>query len=173
MKTSEEACCPFVATTTAATTTAAATTVEATTTIAAEDIIEIITPTPAPTVPTPTVSPTKKQTIGPTTRDQLFGNVLPTPANEPDENSPTPAPAPKPKAPTDEPTNTNTRPTYTPTWNELAGQGRKPPAADEPQFVLPGDTAGAKGAPSAGVSADFRLGCAVILVSGVCSFLFA
>jgi hypothetical protein len=164
MKTSEDVCCPFVPTTTAATTT-----VEATTTTAAEII------TPSPTVPTPTVSPTKKPTIGPTTRDQLFGNVLQTPTNEPDANSPTPAPTPQAKTPTNEPTKEYVPPTYTPTiddFNGLSGQGRPPPGANEPgsQFNLPGDKAGA---PSTGVSADFRIGFLVILVSGVCGILFA
>eukprot|EP00984_Skeletonema_dohrnii_P022477 scaffold11599_cov78-Skeletonema_dohrnii-CCMP3373.AAC.1 len=126
MKSSEDVCCPFVATT------AATTTVEATTTIA-PDVVEII--TPSPTEPPPTAPPTNKPTIGPTSRDQLFGNILPTPANLDITNpSPTLAPSQEPKS-----------------------RGKPPPDAGEPgfQFNLPGDKAGA---PSAGVSADFRLG---------------
>eukprot|EP00985_Skeletonema_marinoi_P005251 scaffold2273_cov195-Skeletonema_marinoi.AAC.2 len=149
MKSSEDVCCPFVATTTAATTT-----VEATTTIA-PDVVEVI--TPSPTEPVPTAPPTNKPTIGPTSRDQLFGNILPTPVANLDITNPSPtlAPAQEPKDPTYGPT--TYAPTYSPTYNELAGRGKPPPDAGEPgfQFNLPGDKAGA---PSAGVSAYFRLG---------------
>jgi len=164
MKASEGVCCPFVPTTTTATTT-----VDATTTTVAEII------TQSPTVPTPTVSPTQKPTVGPTSRDQLFGNVLQTPTNEPVENSPTPAPAPKPKNQTYDLTKESVQPTYSPTiddFNGLAGKGKAPPGANDSgsQYNLPGDAAGA---PSAGVSLDFRIGFVVILVSGICGTLIA
>ncbi len=149
MKTSEDVCCPFVATATAATTTAVATTVEA--------IFEIV--TSSPTALTPTMPPTNKPTIGPTSRDQVFGNILPTPTNTnslDDGNSPTRAPLQTTISPTYRPTTND--PTYSPTYNDLAGRGKPPP-----EFNLPVDESGAL---SKGVSF-------VTLFVGVCGILFA
>mmetsp|Transcript_23325 Transcript_23325/g.33296 ORF Transcript_23325/g.33296 Transcript_23325/m.33296 type:complete len:294 (+) Transcript_23325:70-951(+) len=151
MTNSEDICCPFVATTVAATT-AVVTTVEAT-----DEIITFF-----PTAPTPTLPPTNKPTMGPTSRDQLFGNILPTPTNTLDDvESPTRAPSKTTIVPTYSPTTFN--PTYSPTYNDLAGRGKPPP-----EWNLPGDESGAL---SMGVSS--RLGLVAALFIGVRDILFA
>jgi hypothetical protein len=170
MKESEERCCPdvvVVTTTPIPTTTEAATTTEA-----------VI--TPAPTLPQPTVTPTKRPTSGPTNRDQLFGNV-PTPTITPDENAtpPTPPPTtpqtnPVVSYPTYEPTKLSSKyswPTYSPTYSDdflESGNGRPPPPLDNvPGWTLKGDDADASGA----VSAKFQLTFASIFVLGVSGLL--
>ena len=161
MKNSEEICCPFVET---GTPTALPT--AAVVTIAPTKAADIITMTP--TAPVPTAPPTNKPTMGPTSRDQAFGNILQSTTNPPND-TPTPAPM-KEADPTSIPTEES--PTYAPTyWNtRIAGKGKPPPGAVGPGpgngFILPGQ------APSAGVSVTTRLEFVVTFIFGACGLLF-
>jgi len=160
MKTSEIVCCPAVATTTAATTTVETTTKSATTESATTVANSDVTGTPT----------AKKTTSGPTTRDQLFGNV-PTPTIAPGEEEkpltspqPTLKPNPKPSLPTDTPAYF---PTYSPStddFNNLAGNGKAPPdysGGGGSSYNLAGNPSAST---SAGNSASFRFDFAVIFV---------
>lgn len=178
MKENEEKCCPdvvVVTTTPIPTTTAAA----AVTTTEAPDMTDAI--TPAPTLPQPTVTPTKRPTAGPTNRDQLFGNV-PTPTITPDENATPPTPPPTTpqtnpvSAPTYEPTPWRYNwPTYSPTYSDdflQSGNGRVPPPLENvPGWTLAGDDANAVGDSSGGVSTKCRVTFASIFVLGLSGLL--